>query len=106
MLGPAAKTHGPDLRARLLALEPAAYKEFIEFFGPRLAAFYQRRGLTASEADELARSAIADIALKIRFHQSVDEKTFDGWVFTLGRHALMDWWRSRRIAPGSFDELT
>lgn len=106
MRGPPTKTHCAKLRERLLALEPAAYQEFVEFFQDGFTAYYQSRGLTPSEAEDLATSSITDIALKIDKCRYGEKEEFDQWVFTLARHALWDWYGDHRIQFVSIDELT
>jgi len=94
-----------DLATRMLALEEEAYNQFAHIFGPRLRAFFVRRGLSDSDAEDLAGSCITDIALKVRHYRHVTGGGFKAWVFTLARHALVDWLRTRLPTQELPDDL-
>lgn len=53
-----------------------------------------RRGLSATDAEDLAATCVTDISLKVEKYKPIKDKSFTGWVFTLARNALADWWRS------------
>lgn len=79
------------LATRMAALEEEAFTQFAHIFGPRLRAFFVRRGLAESDAEDLAGSCVTDIALKVRHYRQIAEGGFGAWVFTLAHHALADW---------------
>ena len=87
-----------ELAGRMAAQEEQAFVEFAEFFGPRFRALFQKRGLAAWEADDLAISCITDIALKVDKYSPRPESGFAAWVFTLARRRLVDWWREQKPA--------
>jgi RNA polymerase sigma factor (sigma-70 family) len=95
-----------DLAARMAVAEVEAYSEFAVTFGPRLRAFFLRKGVAAGEAEELSVSCITDIALKIDKYKPLRPGGFEAWVFTLARHSLTDWWRSHRGTVPLSDDLT
>ena len=84
------------LATRMLGLEEDAFIEFSDLFGPRLRAFFVRRGLSAGDAEDLSVSCVTDIALKVNKYTSVREGGFTSWVFALAYHALADWWRANK----------
>jgi RNA polymerase sigma-70 factor (ECF subfamily) len=95
------------------AAEDQAFQEFAQIFGPRLRAFLISRGLTVSDAEDLAISCVTDISLRIEKYRPQAEGGFEAWVFTLARHFLADWWRHHKVteplpdnleAPVSFEE--
>jgi len=94
-----------DLATRMMALEEEAYNQFAHIFGLRLRAFFVRRGLSESDAEDLAGSCITDIALKVRHYRHVTGGGFNAWVFTLARHALVDWLRTRLPTQELPDDL-
>jgi len=109
--GPAAKFRGEEvllmrvarsdkyieeLATRMLFFEEEAFAEFAEIFGPRLRAYFVKRGLSAGDAEDLSVSCVTDIALKVNRYTPVREGGFTSWVFALAYHSLVDWWRSRR----------
>jgi RNA polymerase sigma factor (sigma-70 family) len=62
-----------------------------------LRAFFVRRGLSTTDAEDLAMSCITDLALKSdRYDPERGGGRFASWVFTLARHALADWWRKHQ----------
>jgi len=93
------------LATRMVGLEEEAYKEFAQIFGSRLRAFFIRRGLTEMDAEDLAGSCVTDIALKVRKYRQVTAGGFTGWVFTLARHALVDWRRTHQATEELSDNL-
>ena len=93
------------LATRMVDLEEEAYKQFAQIFGPRLRAFFIRRGLTEIEAEDLAGSCVTDIALKVRKYRQVTAGGFRGWVFTLARHALVDWRRTHQPTEELTDDV-
>jgi RNA polymerase sigma-70 factor (ECF subfamily) len=85
-----------ELPQRLAALDEGAFREFAALFGPRLRALFVRRGLSTTDAEDLAMSCVTDISLKIDRYDPERGGHFAAWVFTLARHALADWWRKHR----------
>jgi RNA polymerase sigma-70 factor (ECF subfamily) len=93
------------LATRMGALEEEAYNEFAHVFGPRLRAFFIRRGLTETDAEDLAGSCVTDIALKVNKYRQLTEGGFAAWVFTLARRALSDWRRTYRPTEPLSDDF-
>ncbi len=87
-----------DLATRMLGFEEEAFIEFAEIFGPRLRAFFIRRGLNAGDAEDLSVSCVTDISLKVNKYTTVREGGFTSWVFAVAHHSLADWWRSHRAS--------
>jgi len=85
-----------NLAQRLSALEDQAYQEFSDIFAPRIKGYFLRQGLTQSDAEDLSISCITDIALKIDKYKAIEGAGFAAWVFTLARHAMVDWLRKRQ----------
>ena len=83
------------LAARMAAFQESAYVEFSDTFGPRLRAFFVRKGLSAADAEDLAVSCVTDIALKVDKYDSQARGTFEGWVFIVARNYMIDWLRAR-----------
>jgi RNA polymerase sigma factor (sigma-70 family) len=83
------------LAARMAVAEEDAYAEFAVTFGPRLKAFFIRKGVARADAEELSVSCVTDIALKVNKYKLVRPGGFEAWVFTVARHLLIDWLRSR-----------
>ena len=82
-----------DLAQRMSTLDERAFSEFSDIFGPRFRRHFVKRGLNITDAEDLSVSCITDIALKANQYPPANGN-FEGWVFTLARHYLVDWWRS------------
>jgi RNA polymerase sigma-70 factor (ECF subfamily) len=93
------------LAARMAASEELAYAEFANTYSSRIRSFFIRRGLGATDAEDLAVSCVTDIALKIDKYRSTRPGGFDAWVFTISRNHLIDWIRSRKISESLPDNL-
>lgn len=90
------------LAERLMQLDPEAYHEFADLFGPQLLRLFRRRGLPQFEAEDLSATCITDIARKIGKYRSTDQSGFANWVFKVAGNALADLWRERnpdRMVP-------
>jgi RNA polymerase sigma-70 factor (ECF subfamily) len=94
-----------DLARRMVELDEPAYDEFARTFGWRFRAFFRKRGLTYTDAEDLAVSCVTDIALKVDQYRPIEDGSFKGWVFTLAHRYLFDWWRGHRTAESLSDTL-
>lgn len=93
-----------DLARRMTLLEEQAFCEFAEIFGPRFRAFFIKRGLTRSDAEDVAVSCVTDIALKVERYRALPGGSFERWVFTFARNYLVDWWRNRHSYYSLYDD--
>ena len=93
------------LAQRMSALEDQAYQEFADLFEPKIKRYFTRHGLTPSDAEDLTVSCITDVALKVDKYRQLEGAGFAAWVFTLARHVLVDWWRSRQETVPYIDDL-
>lgn len=94
-----------DLARRMSALEDQAFAEFSDLFGPKIRGYLIRHGLTPADAEDLAVSCVTDIALKVDKYKLIEGAGFAAWVFTLARHALLDWLRSRQQTSPYIDDM-
>jgi RNA polymerase sigma factor (sigma-70 family) len=94
-----------SLARRMSALEDEAYKEFSDVFGPRIKGYLILHGLNLTDAEDLTGSWITDIALKVDRYREIEGAGFTAWVFTLVRHALVDWQRSRKATLPYIDDI-
>lgn len=98
-----------DVARRMVAREEKAYQDFARIFGPRLRGLFVQRGLTFSDAEDLAASCITDIALKVDKYQARDKGGFSAWVLAIARNVLADWRRqlfSEGGKPTSLDTIS
>lgn len=78
-----------SLPQRLALLEPDAYDEFGDEFGPRLCRYFRRHGLSDVDARDLAATCVTDIALKARKYRA-EKGSFSSWVYAVARNAMLD----------------
>jgi len=86
------------LAKRMMALEPEAYQEFGDIFGPRFKAFFLSKRVEISEAEDLAVSCITDVARKVAQgkYRITKGGRFESWVFKVAHNGLLDWLRKRK----------
>jgi RNA polymerase sigma-70 factor (ECF subfamily) len=92
------------LASRMVAADELAFAEFAEYFGPRFRALFVNRGLSISDAEDLAVSCVTDTALKVDKYRAEENGNFEGWVFTVARHYAADWWRRRKFGTVAIEE--
>jgi RNA polymerase sigma factor (sigma-70 family) len=86
-----------------------AWSEFDAIYRPVLRRYAQARGLTASEADDIAQECLLTIARKIeRFHYDPGRGRFRGWLQTVAENRIRNFVRDRgpQSAPtGAFRKI-
>jgi RNA polymerase sigma factor (sigma-70 family) len=87
-----------DLARRLQAGEEQAFLDFANRFGRELRWLFNHKGLHAFEAEDLAVTAVTDIALKVDRYQQMEQGGFRAWVLTVATRMAMDWHRARQAA--------
>ncbi|MDE2361316.1 MAG: sigma-70 family RNA polymerase sigma factor [Hyphomicrobiales bacterium] len=78
----------------------AAFGRLFQFFAPRVAAFMQRAGLNASEAEDVAQETMVAVWRKAGMYDPA-QANVSTWVFTIARNLRIDGARkSARAAAG------
>lgn len=92
----------PETRLTLLqrlpdAADDAAWRDFVDLYGPVIYGFCLRRGCPEPDAADLVQETLATVARRIhRFDYDPARGRFRSWLFTIVKHKLID--RSRRLA--------
>ena len=81
------------LAVRLAQGEAEAFWELFDIFGPRLVAFFTRRGVPEADAENLALECLQTVRRQIGKYKQLEEGSFTGWIFTMARRKRIDWWR-------------
>lgn len=92
------------LATRMARLEPEAFWEFADEFGPRLIGFFMRRGAPETDAEQLAFECLLVVGRKIGQYRRQEGGSFEGWVFKIARRKLIDWLR-KTVATQPIDDI-
>jgi RNA polymerase sigma-70 factor (ECF subfamily) len=103
----------PPTRASLLVRlrEPrdeAAWREFVERYGPVVYGYARKQGLQDADAADLSQDVLAAVAGAVgRLEYDPARGSFRNWLFTIVRRKLANWRAARRgRAQGSGDSAT
>jgi len=78
------------------------FRAFADHYGPRFHAFFIRKGIPDSAAEDLAASTVTDV---LRSLDKYSEGNFDGWVWRIARNKMNDWWREKEEREQSLGEF-
>jgi RNA polymerase sigma factor (sigma-70 family) len=94
-----------EIAKRVQRADPdqAAIRELADTLGPMLFGLYLARGLSPTDAEDLAVSVVNDIILKIDQFQPRGQGSFFRWASTVALNALRDLFRQH--GPVSTSEL-
>jgi RNA polymerase sigma-70 factor, ECF subfamily len=80
----------------LKALQPAAWRQFATVYGPLIYGWARRAGLCGEDAADITQEVFRSVATgAARLQQGRVGDTFRGWLWTITRNKLRDFWRSR-----------
>jgi RNA polymerase sigma-70 factor (ECF subfamily) len=100
----------PPTRASLLLRlrdlgDEAAWREFVDRYGPLVYGFARKNGLQDADAADLGQEVLRAVAAAIgRLDYDPGRGSFRNWLFTIVRNKLSNWRRSRRRRPYDCDE--
>lgn len=92
----------PDTRLTLLqrlpdAADDAAWRDFVDLYGPVIYGFCLRRGCPEPDAADLVQETLTTVARRIhQFDYDPSRGRFRSWLFTIVKNKLID--RNRRLA--------
>jgi RNA polymerase sigma factor (sigma-70 family) len=86
----------------------AAWREFVQLYGPVVYGFARKRGLQDADAADLMQDVLRSVSSAIgRLNYDRNQGTFRGWLFTITRNKVFNFIAARRIRPqGSGDTTT
>jgi RNA polymerase sigma-70 factor (ECF subfamily) len=97
----------PSLLAGLKVQHPEAWRRLARLYGPLVYSWCRRRGLQASDAEDVVQEVFLTVARRIGdFRHDQPGATFRGWLWTITRFKLGDWIRrqdSRDPVAGGTD---
>ena len=96
----------PSLLVRMRnARDEWAWGEFVEIYSPLVYGFSRKQGLQDADAVDVTQDVLRIVARSIgRLEYDPRRGTFRGWLFTIVRNELKDWFaRQRSVVVGTGD---
>lgn len=91
-----------SLLARLRLRDSEAWGRLIDLFGPEVYAWCRQAGLQESDAADVGQEVFGAVAAKIGdFRRDQPGDTFRGWLWTITRSKLHDFWRRAARQPAA-----
>lgn len=80
--------------------DPEAWVRLTKIYGPIVYGWCRRAGLQPADSADVAQGVFAAVAANIdRFRLDRPKDTFRGWLWTIFRSKLMDFYRDRKAQP-------
>jgi RNA polymerase sigma factor (sigma-70 family) len=81
------------------ARNQCAWGEFVEIYSPLVYGFARKRGLQDADAVDVTQDVLGIVSRSIgKFDYARERGSFRGWLFTIVRHELHDWFAKQRSA--------
>ena len=88
---------------RLKARDAEAWRRLVALFGPRVYQWCRQWGLQPSDAADTVQEVFESVAASLaEFHRSKPGDTFRGWLWTIARNKVRDYYRRRANRPEAF----
>lgn len=92
----------PSLLVRLRAQDGNAWQRLTHLFGPLVYSWCRREGLQPEDAADVQQEVFRAVARAIpQFRRERPGDSFRGWLWTITRNKLHDFWRQRRAQPAA-----
>jgi RNA polymerase sigma-70 factor (ECF subfamily) len=89
-----------SLLARLRANEPMAWDRLVHLYAPLVWHWCRRMNLPGQDAADIFQEVFQAVALHIgRFRKERPEDTFRGWLRTIARNKILDYFRVEQRQP-------
>lgn len=86
----------PSLIDRARLLDAEAWRRLCEVYGPLVYRWARAKGLQATDAADIGQEVFRTAAIRIaEFHRDQPGDTFRGWLRTITRYKLADYFRRR-----------
>jgi RNA polymerase sigma-70 factor, ECF subfamily len=90
----------PTLLARLRVADPAAWQRLVNVYSPLIFSWCRRSGLPSEDAAEVMQDVWASVAVAVpRYNETGPSSTFRGWLYTITRNKLTDFYRKQAGKP-------
>ncbi len=85
-------------RLRQAPADQAAWKAFVDRYGPKIYGWCRRWNLQESDAQDVTQNVLLKLAEKMRTFVYDPSRSFRGWLKTLAHHAWSDFWQGQHRA--------
>jgi RNA polymerase sigma-70 factor (ECF subfamily) len=87
---------------RVRAADPEAWKHLVHLYSPLVFSWARRAGLGDQDAADLVQEVWQSVAAALdRFRRDESGGTFRGWVWTIARNKVRDYFRDRQGEPAA-----
>jgi RNA polymerase sigma-70 factor (ECF subfamily) len=92
----------PSLLERVRDFDPAAWKRLTRLYGPVVYGWARQAGLQDSDASDVVQEVFQSVAANIiKFRRNRDSDTFRGWLWTITRNKVCDYFRGVADRPAA-----
>lgn len=89
-----------SLIAGVKNLDPDAWRNLASLYGPLIYSWARRAGLRGEDAADVTQEVFRAVATSAaRLHHGQPGNTFRGWLWTVTRNKIRDFWRSQANRP-------
>lgn len=87
----------PSLLERASARDGAAWMRLVNLYGPTVYRWARKAGLPPHDAEDVVQNVFVSVASNLaNFRHCQPSDTFRGWLATVCRHKILDFFRSRQ----------
>jgi RNA polymerase sigma-70 factor (ECF subfamily) len=93
----------PTLLHRMTSLDTEAWDRFSALYSPLVYRWCRRSGLQDADASDISQEVFRSVARNIeKFRHGDPEHTFRGWLWTITKNKIRDFYRSGAKQPDAF----
>ena len=76
--------------------DPEAWRRLVTLYGPVVHHWTRRQGLSDNDAADIVQEVWTSVSLNLtKFRKDANQGTFRGWLWTITRNKVRDWFRQR-----------
>ena len=80
-------------------IDQAAWEAFVAYYGPTIQLWCRKRGLQASDAEDVTQDVLLRLARALRTFTYDASRSFRGWLRLVTQRALADFFANRKRRP-------
>ncbi len=91
-----------SLLAEAKVADPAAWERIVRLYAPLVASWCRRWGVAEQDIGDVLQDVFSAVASHLdRFHKDRPSDTFRGWLSTISRNKVRDYFRRRASEPSA-----